>query len=71
MEKVTTLFRNHDRTMIEVGRSEGEILCDISTEIHLDSLWRQAVHIDAVACASGTTPFAPLKELTLAKFNDD
>ena len=67
---VTTLFRNHGHTVIEVGRSDGEILCDISDETQLESLWQQAGHIDAVVCASGTTPFAPLGELAPADFNN-
>ena len=62
---VTTLFRSHSHTVIVVGRSEGEILCDISDETQLESLWQQAGH-----SALGTTPFAPLEELTSADFND-
>lgn len=62
---VTTLFRSHSHTVIGVGRSEGEILCDISDETQLESLWQQAGH-----SALGTTPFAPLEELTSADFND-
>lgn len=54
--------RGHET--IAVGRSSGDIRCDITDPAQLDQLWAQAGYVDAVVCAAGEVPYATIDELS-------
>lgn len=53
--------RGHD--IVTVGRSSGEIRCDIADETRLGELWARVGQVDAVVSAAGEVPYAPLDQL--------
>ncbi|WP_274918291.1 short chain dehydrogenase [Streptomyces sp. WZ-12] len=56
--------RGHE--VVAVGRSRGDVLCDIADPAAVGRLYEQVTGIDAVVCAAGDAVFAPLGELTTA-----
>lgn len=59
--------RGHD--VVTVGRSSGDIRCDIADESQLAALWEQAGEVDAVIFAAGEVTYAPLGELGSEEFD--
>lgn len=58
--------RGHD--IITVGRTTGDIRCDIADERQLAGLWEQAGQLDAVVSAAGEVKYAPLDQLSSSDF---
>jgi NAD(P)-dependent dehydrogenase (short-subunit alcohol dehydrogenase family) len=58
--------RGHD--IITVGRTTGDIRCDIADERQLARLWEQAGQVDAVVSAAGAVKYAPLDQLSSGDF---
>ncbi len=54
--------------IVTVGRTSGDIHCDITDETQLAGMWEQAGQVDALVCTAGEVPYAPLTELTAADF---
>ncbi|MBC9717693.1 short chain dehydrogenase [Streptomyces sp. TRM66268-LWL] len=54
--------RGHD--VLTVGRSSGDLRCDVSDPAQVTELYARAGRVDAVVGAAGHTPFKPLAELT-------
>ena len=53
--------RGHE--LIGVGRTSGELRCDITDPADLDGLWDRVGAVDAVVSAAGDVPYRPLKKL--------
>lgn len=58
--------RGHD--IVTVGRSSGDVRCDISDQAQLARMWEQVGQVDAVVSAAGEVPYAPLDELRSEDF---
>lgn len=54
--------RGHD--IVTVGRSSGDVRCDISDERQLNTMWTQVGPVDAIVSAAGEVTFAPLDQLS-------
>ncbi|MCI3239106.1 short chain dehydrogenase [Streptomyces spinosisporus] len=54
--------RGHD--VIAVGRSAGDLRCDISDPAQTAELYRRVGRVDAVVSAAGDVPYKPLPEMT-------
>lgn len=65
---ITTLLADRGHDIITVGRTSGDIRCDIAKEEDLRSMWQQTGSVDAVVSAAGDVPYAPLDQLTAADF---
>lgn len=61
---VDALMRERGHEVVTVGRSSGDIRCDIADEAQLARLWEQVGQVDAVICAAGEVVYAALEELT-------
>jgi NAD(P)-dependent dehydrogenase (short-subunit alcohol dehydrogenase family) len=66
---VVDLLRSRGHEVVTVGRSSGDVRADISTAEGLTHLWEQVGDVDAVACAAGEVPFAPVTDLTSADYS--
>lgn len=55
-------------SIITVGRSSGDIRCDITDETRLAGMWEEAGPVDALVCTAGEVPYAPVGELSAADF---
>ena len=66
---VTEHFRALGHSVTTVGRSRGDIRCDIADDTQLEAMWNQVDRIDAVVCAAGDVRFAPFTELSATDFN--
>ncbi len=64
----TRLLRHHGHAVTTVGRTRGDLTCDIRDEQALRALWEQVGEVDAVVSAAGSVRFAPFAELTDADF---
>lgn len=62
------LMSDRGHEVVTVGRSSGDIRCDISDEGQLVDLWKQVGLVDAVVSAAGEVTYAPLGELTSRDF---
>ncbi|RLU85797.1 short chain dehydrogenase [Streptomyces griseocarneus] len=58
--------RGHD--VITVGRTKGDVVCDITDPEAVAGLYGQVTGLDAVVCAAGDAVFKPLGELAAADF---
>lgn len=67
---ITTLMAERGHQVITVGRSTGDIRCDISEEDQLAGLWQQVGTVDAVLSAAGDVTFSPLQQLSSRDFQD-
>ena len=56
-------------TITTVGRTSGDIQCDITDETQIDELFAQVGQIDALICTAGEVPYAPVSELTAADYS--
>jgi len=56
----------HD--IVTAGRTSGDLRVDLRDGASVDAMYREAGPLDAVVCAAGKVPFAPLGELTEAKY---
>lgn len=65
---ITDLFTQRGHSVTTVGRSSGDIHCDITDVDQLTHLWDTIGHIDAVVCAAGDVTYASLDELTTEEF---
>ena len=54
--------------IVTVGRSSGDIRCDITDPAQVDRLWEQSGPVDAVVCAAGEVPYATIDELGSADY---
>ncbi|MFD0557077.1 NAD(P)-dependent dehydrogenase (short-subunit alcohol dehydrogenase family) [Stackebrandtia endophytica] len=59
--------RGHD--IVTVGRTSGDVRCDISDETQLRRMWQQVGQVDAVVSAAGDVTYAPIGELSAANFD--
>ena len=59
--------RGHD--IVTVGRTTGDVRCDISEEEQVTQMWQQVGNVDAVVSAAGEVPYAPLAELGSQAFH--
>lgn len=59
--------RGHD--IVTVGRTSGDVRCDISDEAQLARMWQQVGQVDAVVSAAGEVTYAPIGELSAADFD--
>jgi NAD(P)-dependent dehydrogenase (short-subunit alcohol dehydrogenase family) len=58
------LGARHD--IVRAGRSSGDVRVDIRDGASVAAMYRAVGELDAVVCAAGGSPFAPLAELTEA-----
>ena len=58
--------RGHD--LVTVGRTSGDIRCDVTKPEQLQRMWESVGRVDAVAITAGAVPFAPLPELDEAEY---
>lgn len=56
-------------TIITVGRTSGDIQCDITDETHIEELFAQVGQIDALVFTAGEVPYAPISELTAEDYS--
>lgn len=61
---VEALMRERGHEVVTVGRSSGDIRCDIADDTQLAQLWEQVGQVDAVVCAAGDVVYATLDELS-------
>lgn len=54
--------------IVAVGRSTGDLRCDISDEDQLVRMWQQVGTVDAVVSAAGEVAYAPLAQLNSQDF---
>ncbi len=59
--------RGHD--IVTVGRTTGDVQCDISDEKQLARMWQHVGQVDAVVSAAGDVTYAPIDELCSEDFN--
>ena len=57
----TLTERGHE--LISVGRTSGDIRCDIADPDSLEQLWQRTGGVDAVVNAAGDVPYRPLADL--------
>ncbi|WP_369931196.1 short chain dehydrogenase [Xanthomonas sp. NCPPB 2632] len=60
------LGARHD--IVTAGRTSGDLRVDLRDGASVEAMYREAGPLDAVVCAAGKVPFAPLEELTEAKY---
>ncbi|MER7014230.1 short chain dehydrogenase [Saccharopolyspora sp. NPDC000359] len=65
---VDQLMRERGHDIVTVGRSTGDVRCDISDEAQLAGMWQQVGQVDAVVSAAGEVSYAPLGALRSADF---
>ncbi|MFH8252564.1 short chain dehydrogenase [Microbacterium sp. B2969] len=58
--------RGHD--VVTVGRSSGDVRCDVTDPVQVEELWSKVGEIDAVVSTAGHVRYAPLAELTSDDF---
>ncbi|MET0935575.1 MAG: short chain dehydrogenase [Luteibacter sp.] len=63
---VNELGTRHE--ILTAGRSHGNLRVDMRDSSSVEAMYRDAGPLDAVVCAAGKVPFAPLAELTEAKY---
>ncbi|MDQ7996485.1 MAG: short chain dehydrogenase [Luteibacter sp.] len=54
--------------IVTAGRSGGDLRVDLRDSESIEAMYRELGKLDAVVCAAGKVPFAPLAELTEAKY---
>lgn len=54
--------------VIRAGRSSGDVRVDLRDAASVAAMYREVGELDAVVCTAGKVPFAPLGELTEAKY---
>lgn len=58
--------RGHD--VLTVGRSAGDLRCDVTDPAQVTDLYQRAGRVDAVVVAAGYVPYKPLTEMTPEDF---
>ena len=56
----------HD--IVTAGRTSGDLRVDLRDGASVEAMYREAGPLDAVVCAAGKVPFAPLDDLTETKY---
>ncbi|QDE41232.1 short chain dehydrogenase [Luteibacter pinisoli] len=54
--------------IIRAGRHGGDVRVDVRDAASVEAMYASVGELDAVVCAAGKVPFAPLAELTEAKY---
>lgn len=54
--------------VLVTGRSQGDLLCDTTSEESLRKMFKQAGNFDAVVTATGRVPFAEFSKLTAEQY---
>lgn len=54
--------------IVTAGRSGGDLRVDLRDSESIEAMYREVGKLDAVVCAAGKVPFAPLTELTEARY---
>jgi NAD(P)-dependent dehydrogenase (short-subunit alcohol dehydrogenase family) len=54
--------------IVAAGRSSGDVRVDLRDTASVEAMFREVGPVDAVVSAAGKVPFAPLAELTEAKY---
>lgn len=62
-EAVHTALTGRGHDVVTVGRSSGDLRCDITDPAAISDLLERAGGLDAVACAAGEVPFKSVQEL--------
>ncbi|HEY4292742.1 short chain dehydrogenase [Luteibacter sp.] len=62
----TELGVRHD--IVRAGRSLGDVRVDLRDAASVEAMFRDVGDLDAVVCAAGKVPFAPLADFTEAKY---
>ncbi|CAM3012772.1 short chain dehydrogenase [Saccharomonospora xinjiangensis] len=60
---IQQLMRERGHDIVTVGRTTGDVHCDISDETQLARMWQHVGQIDAVVSAAGDVTYAPITEL--------
>jgi len=60
------LAARHD--IVRAGRTGGDVRVDLRDAASVEAMYREVGAVDAVVCTAGKVPFAPLGELTEAKY---
>jgi NAD(P)-dependent dehydrogenase (short-subunit alcohol dehydrogenase family) len=60
------LGQRHD--IIRAGRNSGDVQVDLRDHASVAAMYAKVGELDAVVCAAGKVPFAPLGDLTEAKY---
>jgi NAD(P)-dependent dehydrogenase (short-subunit alcohol dehydrogenase family) len=63
---IKELSKRH--SIINVGRSKGDLLCDITSEKSIEEMFKKAGKIQSVVIAAGELEFAPLEKMNSGKF---
>lgn len=66
---IDRLMRERGHDVVTVGRSSGDVRCDIADESQLAGLWQRVGEVDAVISAAGEVTYAPLDELSGEDFD--
>lgn len=61
------LSRDHD--IIRVGKTQGDLLVDLTDETSVEHLFARSGKVDAVIAATGSVHFGALSDMTSAQFN--
>jgi NAD(P)-dependent dehydrogenase (short-subunit alcohol dehydrogenase family) len=54
--------------VVGASRSHGDVRVDLRDTVSIEAMFRAVGTVDAVVCAAGKVPFAPLGELTEAQY---
>jgi NAD(P)-dependent dehydrogenase (short-subunit alcohol dehydrogenase family) len=65
---ITGLLAERGHEIVTVGRSSGDVRCDVSDEDQLVRMWQQVGTVDAVVSAAGEVTYAPLEQLSSRDF---
>ncbi len=63
---MAALGKRHE--VVTVGRSTGDVRCDVTSRAAIEALYKQVGRVDAVVATAGHTPFAPVTALTETQF---
>lgn len=63
-QAINRLMRERGHDVVTVGRSSGDVRCDIADETQLSAMWEQVGQVDAVISAAGEVTYATLGDLT-------
>lgn len=61
-------MRERGHEVVTVGRSSGDVRCDVADESQLPGMWERVGQVDAVVSAAGEVVYAPLDELSGGDF---
>ncbi|OLO25756.1 short chain dehydrogenase [Streptomyces sp. MNU77] len=67
---VGTTLRTRGHEVLTVGRTGGDLRCDITDSTQIADLYDRAGRVDAVVSAAGDVPYKPIAELTPQDYLD-